>query len=67
MLCGIPSRAVAVDIKTQNPMDSLSLLEFVSVHCPPEELEEVLQARNLVEVQVRWRCRCVHRFGGGGV
>lgn len=46
-------RDVALSGNVQDPSVRLSLLEFSALHCPLEELEELLHAHSLVEVEVR--------------
>ena len=45
-------RDVALSGNVQEPSTRLSLLEFSALHCPLQELEDVLRAHSLVEVEV---------------
>lgn len=45
-------RDVALSGRVQEPSVRLSLLEFAALHCSLEELEGVLHAHSLVEVEV---------------
>ena len=46
---------------TSNVKDAkarLELLEFASLHCPADDLEDLLQARNILEIDVCFHSIC---------